>query len=79
MAVLDRTVEPKRISYDGGHTFEVINIDHTNNPRVTTGWFISRPAVTKANTDLINWSTFSRATAEKAFNGKVPVYRRFGH
>lgn len=70
MAMLDRTVEPKRISYDGGHTFEVINIDHTNDPRIGTGWFISRPAITKANCDLINWSTFQSRDRAKSFQWK---------
>lgn len=62
IANFDETVYPKRISYDGGNNFEIVNVDETNfHEKGSTGWYCDKPAFTRADPNLILWDlTISR-------------------
>lgn len=57
IAMMNQTNWPNRISFDGGHTFEVINADDTNYPQKGgIGWYAQRAAVSQDSPDLILWN-----------------------
>lgn len=69
LAMMNETVYPNRISYDDGRTWEVIDVDQRyQSDKTSTGWFATRAAVTKADSNLILWDVNISHDRGKSFH-----------